>query len=189
MIAMLPKSLEICGVYYDINSDYRNILRIFEAFNDNDINDAEKAYICLKRLYLTDIPDERIEEAIRKAYWFCDGGDIPKTKPDGIQTIDWSHDGSFLFPAVSKAAGVVDIRSLEYLHWWTFLGFFGEIGEGLFSTVVQLRRKLAEGRKLEKYELEFYERNKNLIIIRSPEEQAAVDETEAYLNELLGEQR
>ena len=160
MIAMLPKSLEVCGVSYDINSDYRNVLRIFEAFNDSAITNGEKAYICLKRLYLTDIPDQHIEEA---------------------------HDEGFLLPAVSRAAGVVDIRALEYLHWWTFLGFFGEIGEGLFSTVVQLRRKLAEGRKLEKYELEFYERNKNLIIIRSPEEQAAVDETEAYLNELLGE--
>ena len=35
MLGVLPESLEIDGIAYPINSDYRNILAIFQAFNDN----------------------------------------------------------------------------------------------------------------------------------------------------------
>ena len=51
MIGELPKSLTINGKKYEINADYRNILRICEAFNDSELTDHEKAYICMKRLY------------------------------------------------------------------------------------------------------------------------------------------
>ncbi len=34
-----------------------------------------------------------------------------------------------------------DIRSIKYMHWWTFFGLYLEIGESLFSTVVSIRDK------------------------------------------------
>ena len=37
------------------------------------------------------------------------------------------------------------------------------IGEGLFSNIVRIRHKKAKGKKLEKYEQEFYKENKSLI--------------------------
>ena len=30
----------------------------------------------------------------------------------------------------------------EYVHWWTFLSFFMEIGDGLFSQVLSIRHLL-----------------------------------------------
>lgn len=185
MIGSLPKALDVNGSSYDINPDYRNILRIFEAFNDPQLSEREKAYICLKRLYRESIADEDIEEAIHKAYWFCDGGDTPKTKPEKVRTLDWAHDESMIMPAVSKAVGVIDIRELEYMHWWTFLGAFGEIGEGLFSTVIHIRHKQAQGKKLDKWEKEFYSKNKELVKIVTAKEQAEIDETEEFLKTLI----
>lgn len=181
MTGLLPEALTINGRLCAINADFRNILRIFEAFGDSSLTKEEKAFICIKRLYKQDIPLNCLDEAIRKAFWFCDGGDIPKTKPEKVRTLDWTHDGGILFPAVSRAAGVVDVRALPFLHWWTFLGLFGEIGDGLFSTVVHIRQKKAKGRKLEKWEREFYSKNKALVDIRTPEEQAEIDETEEFL--------
>lgn len=185
MIGCLPTALEIGGQDYTINPDFRNVLTIFEAFSDDLLTDREKAYICLKRLYISGIPYKHVEEAIRKAYWFCDGGDMPKTKPDEIRTIDWKHDEQIIFPAVSKTMSIPDVRSLPYLHWWTFLGCFGEIGEGLFSTVLSIRRKKSKGKKLEKYEQEFFKQNKELIVLRTAEEQAAIDETEEFLKTII----
>lgn len=185
MIGYLPTSLEIRGINYSINPDFRNILTIFEAFNDDLLTDAEKAYVCIKRLYIEDIPTKHVEEAIRKAYWFCDGGDMPKTEPEKIRTIDWKHDEQIIFPAVSKTIGTADVRELPYLHWWSFLGCFGEIGEGLFSTVLSIRRKKSNGKKLEKYEQEFFKHNKELIVLRTPEEQAAINETEEFLKTII----
>ena len=101
MIGFLPKALDVNGTSYDIDSDYRNVLRIFEAFNDPKLSNGEKAYICVKRLYTVPVSDTDLEEAIRKAYWFCDGGDAPKTRPEKVKSLDWSHDQQLIFPAIS----------------------------------------------------------------------------------------
>lgn len=185
MTGQLPVALEVGGRLLPINADFRNVLTIFEALCDCELSDREKAYVCLCRLYTVPVPNDAAEEAIKKAYWFCDGGDMPKTEPEAVRTVDWKHDEQIIFPAVSKTVGVVDIRVLPFMHWWTFLGSFGEIGEGLFSSVMNIRHKKAKGKRLEKYEEEFYSRNKELIRLRSPEEQTAIGETEAFLETII----
>lgn len=180
MTGTLPRELTVCGKQYRIRADFRNVLRIFEALGDQKLTDREKAYIVLMRLYEKP-PEQYAEEALTQASWFMDGGDMPHSKPEVSPVLDWSHDESMLIPAVSRAAGVPDIRELPFLHWWTFLGLFGEIGEGLFSTVMSIRQKRARGKKLEKYEQEFLRRNKELVILRTADEQAAIEETEAFL--------
>ncbi|MBQ8298026.1 MAG: hypothetical protein IJX77_09625 [Ruminococcus sp.] len=185
MTGQLSQALELGGRSYPINADFRNVLTIFDAFGDNNLTKVEKALVCIRLLYREMIPAPLVGEAISRAYWFCDGGDIPKSEPEKVKTLDWNHDGHILFPALSKAAGTADIRSLSFLHWWTFLGLFGEITDGLFSTVMHIRRKKSRGQKLEKWEREFCNRNKVLITIRTPEEQAEIDETEEFLRTIL----
>lgn len=185
MNALLPISLQIGREEYAIDADFRNILRIFEAFGDTALTAEEQAYICLKRLYTKPIPLADTEEAIRQAYWFCDGGNIPKSRPEPVKTIDWQQDAYMLFPAVNKVLGF-ETRSCEFLHWWTFLGAFGEITEGLLSTVMHIRRKIGRGKRLESWEQEYLHKNKSMILLRTAEEQAEIDETEAFLRTLVG---
>lgn len=182
MIGLLPQSLSINGRDYDIDSDYRNILIICEAFSDNELTDHEKAYICMKRLFKSpeSIPQGDLQEAVEKAFWFVGGGDIPKSEPSRVKLIDWKHDESIIFPAVNKVVGC-EVRSVSYMHWWTFIGCFGEIGEGLFSSVMNIRHKRAEGKKLEKWEREFLKKHKELVTLRTDEERQAIDETEKFL--------
>ena len=143
MIEMLPKSLEIGGKQYSIRSDFRVALLIFEAFNDADLSDSEKVEVCLKCLYKEIPPDS--ETAYRQAIWFLDGGNIPKSRQNHKKVFDRKQDESLIFPAVNKSAGF-ETRSAEYIHWWTFLGYFSEIGEGLFSQVVNIRTKKSRGK-------------------------------------------
>lgn len=185
MIGELPKALEVGGKMIEINSDFRVALQIFQAFNDEELTDMDKAVVCVKLLFKEEIPMRHFEEAVKKAYWFLDGGDIQKSEPRKAKMIDWEHDQSIIFPAANKAAGY-ELRDPErYTHFWTFLGYFGEIGEGLFSTVMSIRRKINEGKSLEKWEQDFLKKNKKLIVLRTPEEQAAIDETEAFLKTLI----
>lgn len=188
MIGQLPISLEISGQLYAIRSDFRVVLNIFQAFNDPQLSDLEKAYVCLKCLYVNfeSVPRQNFQEAINKAFWFCDGGDMPKAKPSKTKSFDWEYDQSILFPAVNKIAGY-EVRTCEYMHWWTFLGIFGEIEEGLFSTVMHIRQKRLSGKKLDKWEIDFYNKNKALINIQTAQDKAEIAETEAALKELLGE--
>lgn len=190
MIGALPRMLEVGGKFYPIRSDFRVILNIFEALMDDELTYADKALVVLKSLYFTfsDIPDEHLKEAAIKANWFMDGGDMPKIKADDIRAFDWKHDEALVFPAVNKVAGF-ETRSCKYLHWWTFLGFFNEVGEGLFSTVMHIRRKIqTKGYAgLDDQEKEIYRTHKELINLYTDEEKAEIEAAEAALNALLGE--
>lgn len=182
----LPKTLEVNGEKYLIRTDFRVALTIFQAFNDNSLPPRLKAQAALRCLYI-DIPDD-LEEAYKKAVWFLDGGDMPKSKQAPKRTLDWEQDEYLIFPALNKVAGY-EIRTAEYLHWWSFLGLFNEVGEGLYSQVMNIRSKLARGKKLEKWEKEFYNSHKELIILKeklTPEEQAELDREEEYINSLIG---
>ena len=179
MIGVLPKALVVNGISYPIYSDYRVALLIFDMCDDDDISDKYKTYGCLQLLLedYTQIPQTDLQEAAEKAKWFLDGGDMSKSKEYPKPIISWEQDESIMFPALNKVAGK-EIREVEYMHWWTFLGLFNEIGEGLFSQVINIRAKQAKGKKLEKYELEFYRDHRDLIDIKyklTPEEQAEND--------------
>lgn len=186
MIGQLPTALEVNGKEYKIRADFRIALLIFQALNDPDLSEKEKGYIYLDALYedLTSIPPEDYPEAMEKASWFLDGGRVIEQKHHK-KLLDWSDDEHLIFPAVNTVAGT-ETRSLPFLHWWTFLGYFNEIGENsLFASVLSIRSKKAKGKKLEKYEQEFYKENKDIIDLKTKyteEEKAEIER----LKELLG---
>lgn len=168
MIGSLPESLEVGGVEYEIRTDFRDILRIMVAMDDPDLDDKEKVFVCLFIIYpaLEEIPREHIEEAYRKATQFIDGGaEMKNTAKRTPRIVDWEQDERLLFPAINSVAGK-EVRALDYLHWWTFLGYFMEIREGTYSMVLQLRQKRANGKKLEKWEREFWQNNSDICKIR-----------------------
>jgi hypothetical protein len=181
MIGHLPESLTVCGRDIPINADFRNVLTIFEAFADPELTEHEKAYVCIHRLYREPIKANIAEEAIKQAFWFVDGGDMPKSKPEQVRTIDWKHDEQMILPAVSKTMGVVDIRSLPYLHWWTFLAAYQEIGDCLFAQVVSIRKKRATGKKLDKQDQAFYRENADLVDLRIEETDAEKEILDAWM--------
>jgi hypothetical protein len=51
MIGELPTSLEVDGKLYEINSDFRIALLIFQAYSDTELTPQEKCTVCLKCLY------------------------------------------------------------------------------------------------------------------------------------------
>lgn len=180
MIGSLPTTLEIDGKEYGIRTDFRVVLIIFQALNDPDLTEDEKNMVILCSLY-EEVP-ENAQEALNKAVWYMDGGQTFKSSEKRV--MDWEQDEQMIFSAVNKVAGF-ETRTKEYIHWWTFLGFFNEIEEGLFSTVVNIRKKRNQGKKLDKTEEEFYKRNRELVNLKkrlSKEEQADLDE----VNKLLG---
>lgn len=186
MIGELPVALDVGGQSFPIRTDFRVVLRIFSAWNDPELTPEEKCTICLLNLYEhpEQITAENAQEAVRKAYWFCAGGqDTPEDDP-GVRLFDWEQDERILFPAINKAAGY-ETRTVPYLHWWAFLGLMGEIGDGLFSTVLHIRRKRADGKALDKWEQAFERRNKALIVLRTPEERAEIEQTKQFLETLI----
>lgn len=178
-----PTSLNIGGVNYEIRTDYRAVLDLFTALADPELTDSDpqmtaymQSRVILEIMFpdCDSIPTEHIQEALDKVSEFIDMGiSDDRKKP---KTMDWEQDAPILIPAINKVLNC-EIRAQKYMHWWTFLGAYMEIGEGLFSNVIHIRQKKAKGKKLEKWEQDFYRENKSLIDFqqktkRSEEEQA-----------------
>lgn len=166
-----PKSLNIGGTDYEIRTDYRAVLDVFAALNDPEMTDSDpqmtaymqnKAVLEIMFPQYYDIPDDSIQEALQKVSEFIDMGLQEKEGRNNPKTMDWEQDAPILIPAINKVLNT-EIRAQEYIHWRTFLGAYMEIGESLFSNIIHIRQKKAKGKKLEKWELEFYKENKSLI--------------------------
>ena len=129
------------------------------------------------------IPTDRFQEAVDAAADFIDGGVPADGKRRAPRLVDWEQDGPVIIPAVNRVLGR-EVRALEHLHWWTFLGAYMELGECLFTTVLGLRQKRAKGKKLEKYEQEFLRENRALVQLR-PRQSAGDEARRAALKELF----
>lgn len=176
----LPTSLSVGGADYPIRTDFRDALYLMGIFADPDYEPDEKAAVCLRVLFIRweDIPADRRTQALEAATDFLDGGVPAGDRRGSPRLVDWQTDGPIIIPAVNKVLGQ-EIRAMPYLHWWTFLGAYMEIGDCLFSTVLGLRQKRAKGRKLEKYEQEFCRDNRALVEMRkkpTAEDKARRDE-------------
>lgn len=164
-----PTSLNIGGVDYEIRTDYRAVLDLFTALSDPELTDEDEqvtAYmqnrVIMEIMFpqCDDIPLEHMQEALEKVTEFIDMGiSDDRKKP---KTMDWEQDAPILIPAINRVLNC-EIRAQKYIHWWTFLGAYMEIGESLFSNIVHIRQKKASGKKLEKWEQDFYNDNKSLI--------------------------
>lgn len=184
MIGQLPTSLEVNGADYAIRTDFRDVLNILCAYSDPELEEEEKVYVVLFVLYedFDSMPEEDYEAAFKAALDFIDYGQKDDGRPSP-RVMDWEQDEAIIFPAVNKAAGF-ETRAAEYIHWWTFLGYYMAIDEGIFSNVLSLRLKKARGKPLEKWEREFWNANRAVCVLRpklSEEERAAKDR----LNQML----
>lgn len=184
----LPESLNIGGSDFRIRTDFRVILDILGYFDSPDYEEDEKLEICKRILYpdWREIPPELTQEALEMAVWFIDGGNNSQNggRKSNIRLMDWEQDAQMIIPAINKVAGM-EIRAVRHLHWWTFLSYYMEIGESLYTTVIGLRQKKAKGKKLEKAEQAFYRDNKDLVDLKirySKEELAEQERLKAILD-------
>lgn len=164
----LPTSAEIKGKTYAIRSDYRAILDVLGCLGEStSTEDAkqEALHAALTIFYpdYLDMPMYAIKEAIKYMSWFVNGGgdesQTPKKKP---KLMDWTQDFPIIIAPINRVAGC-EVRSVDYMHWWTFLAYYREIGDCLFAQVVSIRKKRMKGKKLDKSDKEFYEANRDLI--------------------------
>lgn len=165
----LPTALDVGGVRHEIRSDYRAVLDILAALSDCELSDAEKLNILLTIFYI-ERPDD-VEDAVKQCFAFINRFQ-PETPNAQPKLMDWDQDFAYIADAITLKAGH-DIRADEYIHWWTFVGYYMNIGDCFFAQVVSIRKKKAKGQKLDDTEHEFYSSNRAVIDLQiktTPEE-------------------
>ena len=188
----LPTSVEVNGASFGIRNkgDFRMVLDCFKALNDDTLSQQEKT-ICSLLIFYEDfnsISDvygcNCLNELVNEMMLFFNGGESNTGRAESHKLIDWDKDANLICSAVNKVAGK-EIRSEEYIHWWTFLSYYMAIGECSLSFIVSIRDKVAKGKKLEKHEKQFRQENPQYfnIDMRTSEQK----EAEEYIKQLWGE--
>lgn len=160
----LPKSLDVCGVECEIRSDFRAVLDILTALSDIELDANEKALIALTILYpsFENMPSEHYQEALNKCFWFIDCGNEDEPAQKAPKLMDWDQDFQYIVAPINRVLGT-EIRALEYLHWWSFISAYYEIGDCTFAQIVRIRTKLSKGKPLDKQEKEWYRNNRKMV--------------------------
>lgn len=180
----LQTSVSVNGRDYTItnNGDFRMVLDCFDAIRDDEMSEDYRVLASLLIFYNEFNSVEDVLEAkddlpglVKGMYLFINCG---QEESSGTKVqhplIDWEKDSQMICSAINKVANT-EVRALEYLHWWTFLGYYMAIGESTLATVVGIRNKILTGKKLEKWEREFKRDNPNYFIWKS----TTVEEREA----------
>ena len=179
----LPQKAELGGREYDIRADFRDVLEIIGYLEDPELPEFIRWQVALALFYETPVEEAHLQAAMEYLAWFLAGGSSDPGKP-GPKRMDWQQDAPAIISDVNRVAGQ-EIRSLLFLHWWTFLSWFYSIGEGQLSMLVSIRDKLRRGKKLEVYEQEFYRENKKRVDLPkkySPQEREEQKRLNALLN-------
>lgn len=161
----LPTSVEINGKSHAIRNkcDYRVVLDVICALNDNELTEEEKVKCALVIFYEEASQIEDFETAIKEMFRIINGGEVDEQANDNKpKLMDWEHDFPVLVAPINRVLGY-EVRSIPYLHFYTFLSAYMEIGECTFSTIVSIRSKKAKGQKLDKWEIDYIREHRKMV--------------------------
>jgi len=87
----LPRQTRIGGSIYQLNTDYRQILKIFTYLQDENLPEFVRWHVALGLFYDAQIPDEDLQEAIRYFCCFVNCG-MEDTDTPATPLISWEQE-------------------------------------------------------------------------------------------------
>ena len=149
-----PSSTEIDGILYDINADFRNILRIFAILRDAKVpetkraekliqwffgeNDAEKTgltYDAAVQAFSDFINRENIDENKQSSDIYDDKNEAEQSE----RQYDYDFDAEEIYAGFMSEYNI-DLVEVGFLHWYKFKILLGNLsGESAFKKKIELR--------------------------------------------------
>lgn len=171
LIDELPEAVEIDGIEYAINFDFRTGIDCILDMESSELTDEEKYILLLRRLYGDVVPND-VEMALKLAVKFLDGGkDAQEENPfaDNTRLYSFEKDATLIYAAFRQTHGI-DLQKVE-LHWWQFLALFQDLGaDTAFCSLVNLRRRVNSG-EASKEERQYALKLGDAFILTDPEDQ------------------
>ena len=138
LIDLLPIKVEIEGIEYDINSDFRTSMLFELMMSDNELDDMQKIEQALILYYpayhiMLDNPDGfNINLAMDQLLWFYRCGkdmaaSIGNGKGKSNQIYDFNFDDDYIYSAFLDQYSI-DLQDVD-LHWWKFKAMFKSLKE------------------------------------------------------------
>lgn len=187
LVDKFPTKVRIEGHTYELNTDFRNCLKIMFAFQDDELTVNEQVSVMLNLLYKT-VPGN-LEKAYLYAMRFlnCETGQDTEKRASERFTetclYSWEKDAKYIYSAIKQAHGV-DLETVEHLHWWKFVYMFLDLNKDCqFYFILNMREKKRKG-KLTKEEREWCNKHKDIIALPvklTAEEKEKIAKAERYM--------
>lgn len=165
MMWNLPISVKIDEKEYAIRNkcDYRVVLDVIEALNDEEM-EMQYRIQCALFIFYDDLSGcQDIQTAVDEMTKIISLGKNEESNENVPAIMNWEHDFVHIAPPINRVLGYSVRDENNYTHWYDFIGAYKEIGECFWANIVSIRNKRMKGKKLEKWEQEFYRENKKLI--------------------------
>ncbi len=133
----LPDSINVQGVEYPIQTDFRTILRYSAQMDAIEEDNLTEIISCMKIVIYRDFPDD-ISSAISALNWFIKCGreekrNRPSNKLLGVnsnQPFDFFIDGELIWSAFRRNDVYgIDLLEVPHLHWWKFIAMLDDLPE------------------------------------------------------------
>lgn len=180
LIDLLPKSVNINSVEYDIESNFRTSILFSLLMSDEEINNKNKIIQSLELYYpILSINSKKLEqkqkkllknyeEAFEKIIWFYRCGEEIKgsTKNNNksnndLKLFNFEQDSNHIFSSFYTQYNL-DLQDIEYLHWWKFMSLFNSLKDDTKLGEIMKYRAVDLSNIIDKEQRKFYKEMKKL---------------------------
>lgn len=130
----LPEGVTVDGKFYKLDFDFRNVLRMMEQLDRNDLMPGARSYNAIKCLTKRPKNTDRVLQAVRELLF------DKKPKKEAQKLTDFEQDAGMIRAAFRQAYGIDLYR--DKLHWIEFSELLNSIPEGSrYTEVVGIRAR------------------------------------------------
>lgn len=145
LIDSLPKTVNVNGQEFGINSDFRVFILFEQILKDYELSKEDKIKKCLS-LFYKEKPSNLVEaiEQMFKFYSMDFMNDFytsnkSKVSKKNKKLYDWDFDQAYIYAAFLSQYRI-DLQEVAYLHWWKFrFLFMGLDEENKISKIIGYR--------------------------------------------------
>ena len=126
----LPKTVEICGKEYPINSDFRAAVE-FEILIQSDASPRRKTRGAIRIFFGANhppFPENAIIDAIINFYAGGGNDSDDRPKKNRKRIYSFAQDGDYIAAAFRSQYGI-DLLTVPYMHWYEFRALFKGLEE------------------------------------------------------------
>lgn len=187
LLDILPETVDIDGIEYRINSDFR-ISILFELLMQDDELGKRQKLVQGLQLYYPEIP-HNVTMAVDKMIWFYRCGKETGNGGHGSgsgrakQIYSFEYDDDYIYAAFLEQYGI-DLQDIEELHWWKFRALFRGLSEDTEFVKIMGYRSVKITSEMSKGQREFYKKMQSIHALPITDAERKADEllTEALLN-------
>lgn len=196
LLDLLPCTVDIGGVEYPINTDFRISILFELMMQDNTLSDKEKTMKAIE-LYYPKRPHD-LNEAVDKMIWFYRCGKLGNTKKKQSQNEDqdeeddsseqlvysFEYDDRYIYAAFLSEYDI-DLQDIEELHWWKFRALFLSLSDSCEFKKIMGYRGIKITSTMSSEQRTFYENMKRIHAL--PLSEAEQEKYDRITQALMGD--